>query len=188
MAKQIAEALEAAHEQSIIHRDLEPANIKARPDGTVKVLDFGLAKAMEPTGAMAVSVGPPKRFTRAGGCRGCGRARSWRSGWMWSRQRQLTWIDRSGTARGTVGDPDASLQYPRVSPDGRRVVVARTLQGNTDAWLLGGTRTSRVTFDAAQDLRPVWSPDGCRSTLHGMAASFLPSLSAILQFLTITAF
>jgi serine/threonine protein kinase len=68
IAKQIAEALEGAHEQGIVHRDLKPGNIKVRADGTVKVLDFGLAKMIDPadrTASIAPTLTSPA-MTQAG--------------------------------------------------------------------------------------------------------------------------
>jgi eukaryotic-like serine/threonine-protein kinase len=78
-------------------------------------------------------------------------------------RRQLTWVDRSGKALGLLGPPEENgLTTPSVSPDGQRVVVSRTIQGNTDLWLLDAARTSRFTFDAAANRLPIWSPDGTR--------------------------
>jgi len=79
-----------------------------------------------------------------------------------SNRRQFTWYDRGGRMLGGIGAPDDTLLAPRLSPDGRRVVANRSVQGNQDVWLLDGTRVSRFTFDPSVDRFPLWSPDGSK--------------------------
>ena len=70
IVKQIADGLEFAHERGIIHRDLKPANVKVRPDGTVKILDFGLAKALEERLPQRAASTPHPRSARRRHARG----------------------------------------------------------------------------------------------------------------------
>jgi len=77
-------------------------------------------------------------------------------------QRQLTWVDRSGGQRGTVGEADTSLLNVALSHDGRRVAASRTVQGRQDLWLLDGVRVTRFTGGGTSNSFPVWSPDGAR--------------------------
>jgi serine/threonine protein kinase len=136
-------------------------------DGTLVAQRLDLARATltgEPvTLADGVSVGI---FTRSPVSVAAAGLVAYRAGW--GSQRQLTWVDRSGTVQGTLGDPDATLIDARVSPDGHRVVVSRTVKGNTDLWLMDGSRTPRLTVDAASDRSGVWSPDGARSAFHSL--------------------
>jgi Tol biopolymer transport system component len=76
---------------------------------------------------------------------------------------QLTWLDRSGKSVGNIGTPDvASFADVELSTDGKRVAIFRTVNGNTDVWLMDTLRgvPTRFTFDSAIDFHPLWSPDG----------------------------
>jgi len=74
-------------------------------------------------------------------------------------QSQLTWMDRSGAVRGTLGPAEKSLSGPRVSPDGRQIAFSRETQGKTDIWVQSDTHASRLTFGSGASSYPVWSPD-----------------------------
>ena len=82
-----------------------------------------------------------------------------------NRQRQLVWFDRHGKELGGVGEPDpTNPANPSLSPDDRRLALTRTVDGNTDVWLVDLNRPvpSRFTFDPMPEIYPVWSPDGRR--------------------------
>jgi eukaryotic-like serine/threonine-protein kinase len=79
-----------------------------------------------------------------------------------STRNQPAWFNRSGTPLGLVGEPHPSVLNPVVSADGRRVIVSRIVQGNTDLWLQDAARASRLTFDPAVEMYPLISADGSR--------------------------
>ncbi|MBI3049381.1 MAG: serine/threonine-protein kinase [Acidobacteria bacterium] len=91
--------------------------------------------------------------------------------------RQLTWFDRSGKIVGTLGPADNTLDEAALSPDGRRVAVRRTVQDNSDIWLIDSVRTTRFTFDRNVELYPLWSPDGSRLVFTRMPSLYVKSSS-----------
>ena len=100
--------------------------------------------------------------------------------------RQLVWFDRSGKQVGAVGAPGAAASNPSLSPDGRSLLLQRTVQENIDLWLIDLQRnvSSRVTDNPGIDSMPVWSPDNNRvifnstSTGEGLAIATLDKTRA----------
>ncbi len=93
-------------------------------------------------------------------------------------RRQLVWVDRAGKRLGAIGAPDDnSMASPRLDPSGRRVVFPRFVGNNRDVWMMDVARGSatKLTFDPAGDLTPIWSADG-RSVIFESLRSGPPAL------------
>ena len=180
IALQICEALAAAHEKGIIHRDLKPANIKLKPDGKVKVLDFGLAKAIEedkaavpnsnsPTlsalqTAGGVILGTPAYMSpeQARGQQADRRADIWAFGCVLYEMLTARQTFRGATASDVIAtllkqDPDWSLLPGDLSPKVRRVLI-RCLQKDVN-------RRFHDIADARLDLEEATKPDPAPSVV-----------------------
>ena len=165
IARQIAEALEAAHEQGVIHRDLKPANIKVRPDGTVKVLDFGLAKRTATLGADEVTRPMDPAVTSVG--ESSAPLRTWRPNRCWERPSDgRTDLFAFGLVLYEMVTPDFRFQGRRsaaCSPVSRapssirraRPVPDRRPPERVDS------RTARTGSCQAPEKRRAWSGRSC---------------------------
>jgi serine/threonine protein kinase len=142
IARQIAEALEAAHEQGIIHRDLKPANVKVRADGVVKVLDFGLAKALDPDGGR-VFPSTALRAGRPGGAAGPEGPASMDSPTMTSPARLRQGYGEAGTEMGVILGTAAYM-----APDQAK---GKAVDKRADVWAFGAVLYEMLAGERAFD-------------------------------------
>ena len=193
IARQISEALEAAHEAGIVHRDLKPANVKVRDDGTVKVLDFGLAKAIEGERDRDASESPTMTAaaTRAGVIMGTAaymspeqakgkrvdkRADVWAFGAvlfeMLTGKRAFAGEDVSDTLAAVLRDEPAWNTLPSATPETLRAYLRRCLEKDPKRRVrdIGDVR---LAMEGAFDVPAVAAPQATRTTLLAAVAAGL---------------
>ena len=159
IASQIAEALEEAHESGIVHRDLKPANVKITPDGKVKVLDFGLAKAFAEDSAQADSSLSPtltRDATRAGVILGT-------AAYMSPEQARGKSVDKRSDIF-SFGCVLYEMLTGRKAFDGEEVsdILAAVLKTEPDFEVLPTNLRSQLTFEGMNNFEPTWTPDGAK--------------------------
>ena len=139
--------------------------------GFVLVVQQGVLVALPFDDARGMLAGNPVPIARAAGASVTGRAAFSASsaGPIAYRtnatiRQQLVWLDRAGARSSSLGAGEDALEFPELAPDGSRVAVESTVQGNTDVWLVDARTgvTDRFTLDPNSDGAPVWAPDGSR--------------------------